>query len=58
MADPPESSLPPSVIEKLRELNTELAEGKSIPSRISVIESRPLSCVLYTVRIIASSEQY
>lgn len=27
MAEPPESSLPPAVLEKLRELNTELAEG-------------------------------
>lgn len=28
MAEPPESSLPPAVLEKLRELNTELAEGE------------------------------
>jgi len=28
MAEPPESSLPPPVLEKLRELNTELAEGE------------------------------
>lgn len=27
MAEPPESSLPPPVLEKLRELNAELAEG-------------------------------
>lgn len=29
MAEPPESALPPSVLEKLRELNAELAEGES-----------------------------
>lgn len=28
MAEPPESSLPPMVLEKLRELNSELAEGE------------------------------
>lgn len=28
MAEPPESSLPPPVLEKLRELNAELAEGE------------------------------
>ena len=28
MAEPLESSLPPQILEKLRELNTELAEGE------------------------------
>lgn len=30
MAEPPESSLPAQVLEKLRELNTELAEGECV----------------------------
>ncbi|KAK3728392.1 hypothetical protein QZH41_005981 [Actinostola sp. cb2023] len=48
MADPPESSLPPMVLEKLRELSTELAEGDITQKGYEKKKSRLLAPYIQT----------
>lgn len=51
MAEPLESSLPPQILEKLRELNTELAEGELLRLARPVEFSRENYCLSFSLYV-------